>query len=103
MPNATISGPVEIRHRAHGQLVITPSVPLYTGDYPGHSQQLYSRSDERLPGGSSHLEAILDALFDNCSESIICISVSKERLQIEYSKKKADRQQIEELVEQILE
>jgi hypothetical protein len=102
MPTATIRGPVDIRHRAHGQLVITPGVALHTGDYPG-SQELRSKTDERDPGGSSYLEAILDALFDNCSESITCISVSKKRLQIEYTKKKADRQRIEQIAEGVLE
>jgi hypothetical protein len=108
MTSATISGPADIRQRrfsrrAHGQLVITPGVALYTGDYPGHSQELHGKFDERDPGNSGYLEAILDALFDSCSESITCISVSKERLQIEYTKKKADREQIEQLVEEILE
>jgi hypothetical protein len=107
MPAVTVSGPVAIhrerfRLRAHGQLVVTPGIALYTSDYPG-PQELYSKLDERKPGASSYLEAILDALFDHCSESISCIRVSEIRLQIEYTKKKADRQQIEALVEEILE
>lgn len=98
MAVATVAKAVEIRTRAHGQLVVTSDIPLFDDDFPG-IRRYYSKSDERFPGNSKHLDEALDILFDNCPETITCVSVSEERLQIEYTKEPADRAEIEKITE----
>src|SRR5689334_3993484 len=94
--------PVDIRPRAHGALVASFRDSLFEGEPPG-LQRLTNKTDERPKNGSPQLEAILDALFEQCPTVIDHIDVTDKWLFIAYSETPEDRELIEALIERPVE
>ncbi len=100
MTAAIANGPVTIAVRAHDELVIQSSIPLYDVEYPGF-QRLWHKQEEREPGGSSRLEAALDNLFES-GPTVHYIDVQEKQLVVCYSGYHWARVRIEQLAHEAL-